>query len=119
MGNESFVLWLSAELALGYFIAVIVGMVGLLQVVAVQWRRDDLLWLPRPLARPLGLLAILGAGAWFYLRFYRLIFVPGPAGLELMVLFGGGSILAIWLTRLLHWLTSNFRGRAALRVAEE
>lgn len=118
MGNDALVLWLSAELALGYFVAVVVGMVGLLQGVAVLWGRDDLRWLPRSLALPVGALVVVAAGAWFYLRFYRLIFVPGPAGLELMVLFGGGAALAVWLTRLLHRLARR-QGRAAVRMAEE
>jgi hypothetical protein len=105
MGDDSLVLWLSAELALAYFVAVIVGMLGLLQVVAVQWQRESLRWLPVRLAKPLGSLAIIGALAWFYLGYYPLIFVPGPAGLELMILFGGGTALAVWLTRALKWLT--------------
>jgi hypothetical protein len=119
MGNDALVLWLSAELALGYFIAVVVGMVGLLQVVAAQWGRDDLRWLPRSIAPILGWAVVVGAWAWLYVRFYRLIFVPGPAGLELMVLFGGATAIAIWVTRLLHWASVSLMGRTALQSAEE
>ena len=104
MGNEAIVLWLSKELALAYFGAVVVGMMGLLQLVATQWNREELRWLPANSALPIGSLMMVGALAWFYISYYRLIFVPGPAGLELMILFSGGSGLAVWLTRLLHWI---------------
>ena len=105
MGNESLVLWLSAELAMGYFAAVFVGMVGLLQLVGA--RRDDLRWLPPRWRVPGGAALVVGALTFFYLPFYELIFVPGPAGLELMVLFGGATVLAIWLTRLLAALAQR------------
>ena len=104
MGNDAIVLWLSEELALAYFIAVIIGMMGALQLVANHWQRDDLRWLPHHSALPVGIFMIIGALSTFYLRYYDLIFVPGPAGLELMLLFGGATALAVWLTRLLHWL---------------
>ncbi|MBA3532849.1 MAG: hypothetical protein H0T73_13065 [Ardenticatenales bacterium] len=107
MGNDSLVLWLSAELALAYFVAVIVGMLGMLQVIAAHWQRESLCWLPVRMAKPLGSLAMLGALAWFYLSYYPLIFVPGPAGLELMLLFGGGTAIAVWLTRGLRWLVTR------------
>lgn len=100
MGNDAIVLWLSPELALGYFIAVIIGMSGIVQAAAAHWGRADLRWLPLPLARPVGLLVAAGALVWFYVTFYELIFVPGPAGLELILLFGVGSAIAIWLARL-------------------
>ncbi len=56
---------------------------------------------------PVGLLLAGGALAAFYLSFYRLIFVPGPAGLELILLFGGGTALAVWLSKLLHRLVQR------------
>lgn len=101
MGNDALVLWLSPELALAYFVAVVVGMTGVLQAVAAQAGREELRWLPLSLALPLGLALTAGALAWFYLGYYRLIFVPGPAGLELMLLFGVGTALATWLSRAL------------------
>lgn len=101
MGNDSILLWLSVEVALGYWIAVMVGMMGALQIVAGRGGRDDLRWLPPRLAVPVGIFLLFGAIGWFYPTFYRLIFVPGPAGLELMVLFGSGTMLAVWATRLL------------------
>lgn len=99
MGNEAVVLWLTPELALAYFVAVIVGMTGLLQLVAARWQRDDLRWLPSGMATPVGLALGVGALLLFYLTQYPLIFVPGPAGLELMLLFGAGTALATWLSR--------------------
>lgn len=104
MGNDALVLWLSPELALAYFVAVIVGMMGLMQALSVRWQRPEFRWLPRRVAEPVGLLLVVGALAWFYLRYYQLIFVPGPAGLELIVLFASGSAVAVWLSRLLHAL---------------
>ena len=104
MGNDAIVLWLSEELALAYFIAVIIGMMGALQLVARYWRRDDLSWLPHKRVFPVSLLMIIGAISTFYIRYYDLIFVPGPAGLELMLLFSGATAVAVWLTRVLHWL---------------
>ena len=101
MGDDSLILWLSPELALGYFIAVSVGMLGAIQAMAAASAREDLRWLPRRAALPLGLLIALAALLLFYRTFYALIFVPGPAGLELMLLFGAGTALALWLTRLL------------------
>ncbi|MDQ4074962.1 MAG: hypothetical protein M3220_01810 [Chloroflexota bacterium] len=118
MGNESIILWLSPELALGYFVAVVVGMVGLLQVVAVRWGREDLRWLPASLAPWLGLLLSAGAMAWFYFRFYELIFVPGPAGLELILLFGGGTALAVWITRILHLVIRGIKDREQVSSAQ-
>ncbi|MGB0389828.1 MAG: hypothetical protein ACPGWR_33825 [Ardenticatenaceae bacterium] len=108
MGNEAIVLWLSEELALAYFEAVVVGMMGVLQIVATYSQREQLRWLPRKGAVPIGVLMMSGALAWFYVSYYRLIFVPGPAGLELMLLFSSGTALAVWLTRLLHWIKGLF-----------
>ena len=106
MGNDAIVLWLSEELALAYFIAVIIGMMGALQLVAHYWQRDDLSWLPHNKVFPVSLLMIIGTISTFYIRYYDLIFVPGPAGLELMLLFSGATALAVWLTRLLYWFVS-------------
>jgi hypothetical protein len=116
MGNDSLVLWLSADLALGYFLAVFVGMSGLLQVVAYRWGREDLRWLPSHLAQPLGGLLVLGALGSFYLRFYDLIFVPGPAGLELILLFAVATALAVWLTRLLHRISLRFQSSEGVQA---
>lgn len=101
MGDDSIILWLSPQLALGYFVAVIVGMLGAIQAIAATVPRDDLRWLPRRVALPLGLAIAAATMLVFYRTLYRLIFVPGPAGLELMLLFGVGTALALWLTRLL------------------
>lgn len=108
MGDDSILLWLSVEVAWGYFLAVTMGMMGALQWVAAT--RDELRWLPPRLLAPVGTLFILGAIAWFYTMHYPLIFVPGPAGLELMVLFGSGTIVAVWGTRLLAWLMGRWNG---------
>lgn len=103
MGDDSILLWLSVEVAWGYFIAVTFGVMGALQIVAIQAKREDLRWLPPQMGALVGMLFISGAIGWFYAIHYRLIFVPGPAGLELMVLFGSGTIVAVWVTRLLAW----------------
>jgi hypothetical protein len=104
MGSNELVNWISPELALAYFIAVVIAMLGLLQIVAVHAGREDLRWLPAGMVMPVGVLVTVGAVAWLYTQYYDLIFVPGPAGLELVLLFGGGTALAVWLTRVLRWL---------------
>lgn len=107
MGNDALVLWLSPELALAYFAAVTVGVAGLLQLVATHGSRPDLAWLPPTAATPVGIALILVPSLLFYIGGYRLIYVPGPAGLELMLLYAGGAALAIWLTRALHRLVGR------------
>jgi len=109
MGDDSILLWLSVEVAWGYFVAVTVGMIGALQLVAARVKREDLRWVPPRIGIPVGTLLILGAIGWFYTTHYRLIFVPGPAGLELMVLFGSGTVVAVWATRLLAWAVRQRR----------
>jgi hypothetical protein len=106
MGSDVLVNWISPELALAYFIAVVIAMLGLLQIVATHGERQDLRWLPAGAALPVGVLTTVGAAAWLYTQYYHLIFVPGPAGTELVILFGGGTAIAVWLTRALHWLTT-------------
>jgi hypothetical protein len=106
MGSDVLINWISPELALAYFLAVLAAMLGLLQIVATRGEREDLRWLPAGAAMPVGLLATAGAGAWLYTQYYDLIFVPGPAGTELVILFGGGTAVAVWLTRALRWLTT-------------
>lgn len=44
MGDDSVLLWLSFEVAWGYFIAVTFGVIGALQIVATQANRNDLRW---------------------------------------------------------------------------
>jgi hypothetical protein len=119
MGDDSILLWLSVEVALSYWVAVMVGMMGALQVVAIGAKRVDLQWLPPRLAVPLGMLLIIGAVGWFYTTFYCLIFVPGPAGLELMVLFGSGTAVAVWVTRLLAWVVRQRRTAEVRSDGEE
>jgi hypothetical protein len=100
MGNDALLLWLSEEVAFAYWLTILISMVGALQLVALH--RADLRWLPRRLAPVVGVCLILGAVVWFYTTHYALIFVPGPAGLELMVLFGTGTMVAIWVTKILR-----------------
>jgi hypothetical protein len=112
MGSDVLINWISPELALAYFIAVVIAMLGLLQIVATHGERQDLRWLPAGTALPVGVLTTVGATAWLYTQYYDLIFVPGPAGTELVILFGGGTAVAVWLTRALHWL-SSLMGRSS------
>lgn len=113
MGNNSPILWLSPELARAYYLTVTVALLGLLQILALRWGHPDLRWLPPRWAAPVGVVMIISSVATYYHQFYSLIFVPGPAGLELMLLFGGASITALWLTRLLGAFVRHF-GRGGL-----
>ena len=117
MGDDSILLWLSVEVAWGYFIAVTFGVTGALQIVATHSKREEFRWLPPRMSTLVGTILILGAIGWFYTMHYRLIFVPGPAGLELMVLFGSGTVIATWVTRFLAWV--RVRGKEQRAAAPD
>lgn len=99
MGHEAFIDWIAPEIAVAYFIATTVALVGILQVAGVAWGRPELRLLPtRGASLALGTLLALGALAGFYLTMQRLILVPGLAGTELIILFTGAALLARLVT---------------------
>ena len=95
--------FVSAYLALSYLAFATLVVLGLLQVLAarqslvglalVDYRR------PGAWRRALGPALIALAYVWFF-GTRREILTPGPAGAELVVLFGGGVLLALALTLL-------------------
>ncbi|MCZ7572851.1 MAG: hypothetical protein M5U01_30220 [Ardenticatenaceae bacterium] len=100
MGHESFINWISPEIALAYFLAATVVLIGVLQIAGARWDRPELRW-----SRSRGASAFLGTGliliatAAFYVGMRRLIFVPGLAGTELIAIFGVAALLATILVR--------------------
>lgn len=109
MGHESFIHWISPEIALAYSLATTVILVGVLQVAGARWDRPDLRWFRSRVASGLfGAVLIVTASAAFYLGMKRLIFVPGLAGTELIVIFAAATLVATLLVR----LVARLRGRA-------
>lgn len=114
MGHESFIDWISPEIALAYFLAVTVVLIGVLQLAAIRWDRPELRWLRSRRRGALFGLALIAAGTGaFYGGMQELIFVPGLAGAELFVLFGAGTVTAIIVVRLVAWALSRRAGRPA------
>lgn len=105
MGHESLIDWISPEIALAYFVATTVALIGVLQIAGARWDRLELRWpRSRSAAVLLGLVLVLASAAAFYVGMERLIFVPGLAGAELMVLFAAATLLATIVVRLIAWL---------------
>lgn len=99
--------WYSPDLAIAYYVWMSVAFLGVLQVAAALHRREDIAWIPDRRARLIvGLLIWSAAFGIFYVTQYRLIFVPGPASTEALVLLGAAGLTAILVTRVLSWSTS-------------
>jgi hypothetical protein len=95
--------FVSSYLALSYLAFATIGVIGVLQILAA-WRPYAGLALldyrqKRGWQRAVGPLLIVAAYAWFF-GTRREILTPGPAGVELTLLFAGGVILALALTLL-------------------
>ncbi len=91
------------RVALHYFLLVLVGFVGVLQIIAAHYRRSNLSLVPPErgpwVGTALGSLLILGAFAWFVVATPEML-RPGPAGAELVLLFGAAALLAVLICRL-------------------
>lgn len=98
------------RVAIHYFLLVLVGFVGVLQIVAARYRRRSLALVPLErgpwVGAMLGSLLILGAFAWFVAATPEML-RPGPAGAELVLLFGAAALLAVLICRLAAALRSK------------
>ena len=106
--------FVSAELALGYWLFAFLSALGALQWVAVRYRFGGLAFLrSRTWGYVLAALLVVGSGAAFFISQWAAIFAPGPAGSELAVLFGSSAICALALTLLLAPLLDRWRRGAS------
>ena len=107
--------FVSAYLALSYVAFATLVVAGLLQALAARYAIVGFALLDyRPSARRrlVGPLLILTGYAWFF-GTRRELLTPGPAGAELVILFGAGVLLALGLTLLGATLLHPYR-RAGL-----
>lgn len=90
------------DVALAFFVCALLACSGTLQVVAARYGYVGLAWV-RPRWQPwggtlLGVVLVSGGSVWFFVRHSDGIFRPGPAGLELFVLFSGAAAVALVVT---------------------
>src|SRR5689334_4094286 len=106
------------DVAGAYFVCALAACLGTLQIIAARYGYIGLAWL-RPRWQPLGGIAlglafIIGGSAIFFTRYSAGIFRPGPAGLELFILFGGAFVLALPLTLVGATLIQAGAGRRSM-----
>lgn len=87
------------DVALAFFVCAVLVCGGTLQMVAARYGYVGLAWV-RPRWQPwggtlFGVILIVGGTAWFFVRHSDGIFRPGPAGLELLLLFGAAGLVAM------------------------
>jgi dienelactone hydrolase len=109
--------FVSAELALGYWLFAFLSALGALQWVATRYQLGGLAFLDCSIGRVRGyVLAVLlaaGGAAGFFISQWPAIFAPGPAGSELAVLFATSAISALVVTLTLAPLLERWRAGAA------
>lgn len=92
--------WYSVELAVNYYLWATVAFLGVLQTAAAHFQRPALAIIPQhTIGRVVGLLVWSGALISFYVTQYRLLFVPGPATTEALVILVTSALSALALTR--------------------
>lgn len=105
--------FVSAELALGYWLFAFLSALGALQWVATRYRLRGLAFVDCTLSHAggyaLAAILVVGSAAGFFITQWRAIFAPGPAGSELAVLFGTSAICALALTLILAPLLVRWR----------
>lgn len=90
------------DVALAFLVCAVLVCSGTLQVVAARYGYVGLAWV-RPRWQPwggtvFGITLMVGGMVWFFARYGDGIFRPGPAGLELFLLFGGATLVALVVT---------------------
>ncbi len=105
--------FVSAELALGYWLFAFLSALGALQWVATRYRLGGLAFLDCSISRVRGcvlaVLLVAGGAAGFLISQWQAIFAPGPAGSELAVLFATSAISALVVTVILAPLLERWR----------
>jgi len=102
--------FVSAELALGYWLFAFLSALGALQWVAARYRLAGLAFSrSRAGGHVLAALLVVGGAAAFFISQWEAIFAPGPAGSELAVLFGSSAVCALALTLVLAPLLERWR----------
>jgi hypothetical protein len=105
--------FVSAELALGYWLFAFLSALGALQWVATRYRLGGLAFLDCSMSRARGyalaVLLVIGGAAGFFISQWQAIFAPGPAGSELAVLFATSAISALVVTVILAALLQRWR----------
>jgi acetyl esterase/lipase len=111
--------FVSAQLAIGYWLFALLSAIGALQWVAARYRLGGLalfdLGRHRSRGYRLAAVLVLGSTAAFFASQWDPIFAPGPAGSELAVLFSASALCALLVTLLGAPLLRSAR-RAAPRA---
>jgi len=107
--------FISAHLAINYFLLAFVTIVGVLQFVAARHRLIGLTWLGS-VRKPiwgylLAIALIMGAFTWFFLATWEEVFIPGLAGSELVLLFGAAGVCALASTLLVSSILHGVQRR--------
>jgi hypothetical protein len=89
-------------LAFAYFAFVFFTALGTLQIVGARERLVGLSLVstdgPARVGQALGIGLITGTAGWFFVSQWPLIFRPGLAGAELLVIFAAGALVALFVT---------------------
>jgi hypothetical protein len=92
--------------AINYFMLCLFALLGTLQFVALGYHRRDLIWLHGRASVLLSISLIVASFVWFFVTDQE-IFIPGLAGGELFTIFILALLLAVPITRLLAFVTSQ------------
>jgi len=94
--------FIELRITIHYFVLVLIGFTGVLQVAAARYRLKRFSFVPagRPwVGAAFGWAMIVGAFAWFIATTPEMQ-RTGPAGLEISLLFGSAVLLAVLVSRL-------------------
>jgi hypothetical protein len=105
--------FVSTELSLCYLLFAFLSALGALQAVAARYRIDGLAFVDNSdhpwRGYVLGAALALAGALIFFVTQWAMIFMPGPAGAELTILFGAAALAALLATFLLASLTRRRR----------
>lgn len=91
------------RVAVHYFVLVLIGFTGLVQIAAARYQLKSLSLVPSQEQQwpgtLLGLAMILFAFTWFVIATPEML-LPGPAGFEIGLLFSTATVLALCICRL-------------------
>jgi hypothetical protein len=90
-------------MAFSYFVCCTVAAFGVIQATATRSGNNLLSWWPRqrgPVGAVIGVVLTAGSLWWFMTSYRHLIYRPGLAGAELVVIFATASGMALTLSRL-------------------